>query len=38
VKLKTDWRYLGYEPYYDIYQEKDPKFSDKVMFAAENKA
>ena len=24
-----------YDPYYDIYQEKDPKFSDKVMFAAE---
>jgi len=22
-----------YEPYYDIYQENDPKYSDKVQFA-----
>jgi len=25
----------SYEPYYDIYQENDPEFSDKAMFAKE---
>jgi hypothetical protein len=25
----------GFEPYYDIYQENDPEFSDKVQFAKE---
>jgi hypothetical protein len=35
VDLTSLTTHAGFEPYYDIYQENDPEFSDKVQFAKE---
>jgi len=30
---QVDNLWAGFEPFYDIYQEADPNFSDKAMYA-----